>query len=122
MQVFGCRHAETIHALWRPASEKRQGTKSRWVGHWWCGVRYGDLAAASVRRGFDAMRSAAVGFDAETCVRVELNERTGRLRDGIGGGDAGQSGGPTQAGALPGESPAANGSVSLRFGSAVTAS
>jgi hypothetical protein len=32
--------------LWRPASEKRQGTKSRSVVHRWYGVRYGDLAAA----------------------------------------------------------------------------
>ncbi len=29
VQVFGCRNAETIRALGRPASEKRQGTKSR---------------------------------------------------------------------------------------------
>jgi hypothetical protein len=36
VQVFGRRNAEPIHALWRPASEKRQGTKSRWVGHWRC--------------------------------------------------------------------------------------
>ena len=31
VQVFGCRHDEAIHALRRPASEKRQGTKSRKV-------------------------------------------------------------------------------------------
>src|SRR5882762_4365032 len=36
VQVFGCRHDEAIHALRRPASEKRQGTKSREVGHRWC--------------------------------------------------------------------------------------
>ena len=29
MQFFGCRHAETILALGEPASEKRQGRKSR---------------------------------------------------------------------------------------------
>jgi hypothetical protein len=29
VQVFGRREDETIHALRRPASEKRQGTKSR---------------------------------------------------------------------------------------------
>jgi hypothetical protein len=29
VQVFGRRNAEPIHALRRPASEKRQGTKSR---------------------------------------------------------------------------------------------
>jgi hypothetical protein len=36
---------ETLHALMRPAFEKRQGTKSRSVVHWWCRGRYGDLAA-----------------------------------------------------------------------------
>src|SRR5207245_1497620 len=29
VQVFGCRHDDAIHALRRPASEKRQGTKLR---------------------------------------------------------------------------------------------
>ena len=33
---------ETIHALRRPASEKRQGTKSRGVGHRLGSERYGD--------------------------------------------------------------------------------
>ncbi|HZV04671.1 MAG TPA: hypothetical protein VE999_06260, partial [Gemmataceae bacterium] len=32
--VFGCRHDVAIRALRRPATEKRQGTKSREVGHW----------------------------------------------------------------------------------------
>ena len=36
------------HALRRPASEKRQGTKLRWVGHGGCSKRYGELAAALV--------------------------------------------------------------------------
>jgi len=45
VQVFGRRHAETMGALGRPASEKRQGTKSREVGHGRCRVVYGDLAA-----------------------------------------------------------------------------
>ena len=45
VQVFGCRHDDAIHALRRPASEKRQGTKSREVGHRRCRGRYGDLAA-----------------------------------------------------------------------------
>jgi hypothetical protein len=31
-RFLGRRHDEAIHALWRPASEKRQGTKSREVG------------------------------------------------------------------------------------------
>jgi len=33
VQVFGRRNAETIHARGRPASEKRQCRKSRWVWH-----------------------------------------------------------------------------------------
>jgi hypothetical protein len=41
VQVFRRRHCETIHALGWPASEKRQGTKSRWVGHWRCRGLYG---------------------------------------------------------------------------------
>jgi len=43
VQVFGCRHDEAIHALRRPASEKRQGTKSREVGRQRSSGRYGDL-------------------------------------------------------------------------------
>jgi hypothetical protein len=34
--------------LWRPASKKRQGTKSREVAHWRCNGRYGDLMAAPI--------------------------------------------------------------------------
>src|SRR5437879_7895205 len=34
VQVFGRRDDETEHALKRPASKKRQGTKSRAVGQW----------------------------------------------------------------------------------------
>jgi hypothetical protein len=45
VQVFGCRHDEAIDALLRPASEKRQGTKSREVGRRRCRGRDGDLAA-----------------------------------------------------------------------------
>ena len=44
VQVFGRRHAETLDALGRPASEKRQGRKSRSVVQRRCSVRYGDLA------------------------------------------------------------------------------
>src|SRR5271163_4034035 len=42
VEVFGCRHAETIPTLRRPASEKRQGTKSREVEHRRGRGRYGD--------------------------------------------------------------------------------
>jgi hypothetical protein len=30
VQVFGCRHDESMGVLKRSATEKRQGTKSRW--------------------------------------------------------------------------------------------
>jgi hypothetical protein len=40
VQVFGRRDDETIHTLRRPASEKRQGTKSPDGGSGWRG-RYG---------------------------------------------------------------------------------
>jgi hypothetical protein len=46
VQVFGRRHDELFHALWRLASKKRQGTKSREIGHRRCNGRYGDLMAA----------------------------------------------------------------------------
>ena len=46
VQVFGRRHDEPFDALWRPASKKRQGTKSREVWHWRCRGRYGDLIVA----------------------------------------------------------------------------
>jgi hypothetical protein len=38
----------TFHALMRPASEKRQGTKSREVGQRWCSERYGDYMLAPI--------------------------------------------------------------------------
>ena len=38
----------TLHALMRPASEKRQGTKSREVGQRWCSERYGDYMLAPI--------------------------------------------------------------------------
>ena len=46
VQVFGCRDAEILPSLGQPASEKRQGTKSRDVGHRQYSQRYGDLASA----------------------------------------------------------------------------
>jgi hypothetical protein len=53
VQVFGRWNAETIRALWQPASEKRQGRKSRSVVQRRCGGRYGDFAAACWLRKFD---------------------------------------------------------------------
>ena len=43
VQVFGRRDADTIHAVLRPASKKRQGTKSREVRHRLSSEHYGDL-------------------------------------------------------------------------------
>ena len=42
------RHDVTIHAPMRPATEKRQGTKSREVVHLRCSGLYGDLNKALV--------------------------------------------------------------------------
>jgi hypothetical protein len=47
-QVFGRRDDVTLHALMRPASEKRQGAKSREVGQRRCSERYGDLMLAPI--------------------------------------------------------------------------
>ena len=47
VQVFGRRHGGAIEALMRPATEKRQGTKSRWVMQWRCRERYGVLVVAA---------------------------------------------------------------------------
>ena len=48
VQVFGRRDYGLTTDLRRPAAEKRQGTKSREVGHRWCNGRYGDLMAAPI--------------------------------------------------------------------------
>ena len=47
VQVFGRRHHEGCHALRRPASKKRQGTKSREAGQRLGGERYGDFRLAA---------------------------------------------------------------------------
>jgi hypothetical protein len=99
------RKAGPIHALKWPASEKRQGTKSRWVGHWRRRGLYGELNAASgskrMRRsgrvhGFGPRRECPFTADRADRGVVEQN----------GAGDAVQSDGPTQAGAMPGRDPA----------------
>ena len=46
VRVFGRRHDESMGALKRPATEKRQGTKSRSEVHRWCGGLYGELTTA----------------------------------------------------------------------------
>ena len=51
VQVFGRRQSGPHHALWRPAPEKRQGTKSREIEHQSCSKRYGDLILAPASTG-----------------------------------------------------------------------
>ena len=48
VQVFGRRHDEAIHALRRPASEKRQCTKSRECGTRQCGECYEDRMLVAI--------------------------------------------------------------------------
>ena len=48
VQVFGRRHEEAIHALRRPASEKRQCTKSREYGTRQCSECYGDRMLVAI--------------------------------------------------------------------------
>ena len=68
VQVFGCRDAETILTLGAPASEKRQGTKSREVGHRRCRGRYGDLTA---------VRDLSAGYFFEGCTGLEAMHNVG---------------------------------------------
>src|SRR5271156_6640639 len=88
------------HALRRPASEKRQGTKLRWVGHGGCRKRYGELAAALVwrRSGGSGRRDRFGSEDGGRCWYKPM-DRT--VRDQIGGASAGQSDRPARSWALP---------------------
>ena len=100
--IYSARNAEAIHALWRPASEKRQGTKSRWVGHWRCRGLYGELSGASgSKRMTRSGRADGFGPRRGCPCRAERTDRA--FVDQNGGGDAGQFDGPTQAGAMPAE-------------------
>jgi hypothetical protein len=103
VQVFGRRNAKTIHALMQPASEKRQGTKSRWVGHRRCRKLYGDFAASSGSKGM-RRSGRADGFAPRRGCACSAERSDRRFVDQNGAGDAGQSDGSTQAGALPVES------------------
>jgi hypothetical protein len=63
-----------------PASEKRQGTKSRWVAQRWCRGRYGDLAAGA------GLRDWMAGVAATGLLQSMLNmsERTIGVRSFAG--------------------------------------
>ena len=57
VQVFGRRDDETDHALKRPATKKRQGTKSRAVGSGWQQALWG----LHVGAGLDVTRERSTG-------------------------------------------------------------
>src|SRR6476659_2839161 len=90
VQVFGCRDAETLLTLGEPASEKRQGRKSRDVGHRRCSGRYGDLTPASVLGKLSRRwRSDRFSWNAGRACWREQADRT--LLDRIFGAITGQS-------------------------------
>jgi hypothetical protein len=85
--VFGCRHDVAIRALSRPASKKRQGTKSRGVGHWPGSECYGDLMLAPISM-IDVMPA---GFDLRVCTDrrwAERNRHFGGCSERINAGSA----------------------------------
>ena len=100
VQVFGRRNVEPIHALVGPASEKRQGTKSRWVGHWRCRGLYGELSGASSSKRM-TRSGRAHGFGPRRRCRCGAERADRGFVEQNGAGDAGPSDGPTQAGAMP---------------------
>jgi len=75
VQVFGRRHDEPFHALWRPASKKRQGTKSWEVGHRRGSGRYGDLMAAPS----SSVDMTPTGCGQRICTLVRLEACNGHL-------------------------------------------
>jgi hypothetical protein len=79
----------SIHTRGRPASEKRQGRKSRSVVQRRCGVRYGDLAAGLELMRLD--RSRCGGWFAVNRGWLHRGEGAiGTLHDGICGANTGQ--------------------------------
>src|SRR5206468_9993981 len=90
----------SIHALLRPAAEKRQGTKSQSVADRGCRGRYGDfvasLALLRLERWGRCDRVTLMDGGTRRCGRVD---RT--LDDRIDGVTAGRSGGPMRASELP---------------------
>jgi hypothetical protein len=106
VQVSDAGHDETLHALMRPASEKRQGTKSReWGTRRRCG-RYGDLTSARGAGRADCGGRDGCLASAQRCGRRGKwgDRRSDSLREGIGVATTDESDGPAQAGVLPGES------------------
>jgi hypothetical protein len=87
VQVFGRRQDETLLALGRPASKKRQGTKSREVGYRLSSERYGDLPLAPAMM----VGTMLAQCDLDGYAQGSLEERNGHLGsrvDGINGRSA----------------------------------
>src|SRR6516162_7573330 len=62
VQVFGRRQRRSNHTLWRPASEKRQGTKSREVGHWLAASPMGILISAPTSFAGEGRHAECIGW------------------------------------------------------------
>jgi hypothetical protein len=77
VQVFGCVRDERRLTLRRPASKKRQGTKSREVGERQGSERYGDLMLAP---------SFAGGRDTEAMRPACLDAGAGERENGVSAG------------------------------------
>jgi hypothetical protein len=75
VQVFGRRRSRPDHALWRPAAEKRQGTKSRGVEHQLGSKRYGDLMLAPA----STVDAALCGCEVHMCGHGRSGECSGRF-------------------------------------------
>ena len=94
MSPFVCRFSDagncgSIHTRGRPASEKRQGRKSRSVVQRRCGVGYGDLATGLELMGLD--RSRCGGRFAVNRGWWHRGEGAiGTVHDGICGANTGQ--------------------------------
>lgn len=94
LRLLLCRFSDagnrgSIHTRGRPASEKRQGRKSRSVVQRRCGVRYGDLAAGLELMRLD--RSRCGGWFAVNRGWLHRGEGAiGTLHDGICGANTGQ--------------------------------
>src|ERR1700681_578083 len=82
VQVFGRRHDEPFHALLRPASKKRQGTKSRDVCGGGAAGAVGIWPRVRACRGW-IVRFAAIGLRPSVVGYVGVNERSGRGATGL---------------------------------------
>jgi hypothetical protein len=103
VQVFGRRYAETIDARWGPASEKRQGRKSRSVVQRRRGWVYGDLAPEPDVRSLD-LSGCRDGFAAKHGLACRCERALGALRDKICDVTVGESSEALRAWAVPAES------------------